>query len=146
MLIVAADPLARAGLATLLADQPGCIIVGQIGVETDLADMLEVYGPDVVAWDMGWEPGPHLDLLSDLPESGPPVAALLPDETHAAVARAAGARGLLLRDSDAADIVAALVAIARGLVVLDPQLATAVPPARDRSLAPPGAWWCSTHS
>ncbi len=41
-LVVAADPLARAGLATLLASQPGCIVVGQVAADAELANALPV--------------------------------------------------------------------------------------------------------
>ena len=48
VLIVADDPLARAGLAALLAGQPECTVVGQVAREANLADALAVYQPDAV--------------------------------------------------------------------------------------------------
>jgi len=36
VLIVADDPLARAGLATLLTPQPGCIVAGQMAAHADV--------------------------------------------------------------------------------------------------------------
>jgi DNA-binding NarL/FixJ family response regulator len=36
VLIVADDPLARAGLATLLTQQPGCSVVGQMAAHADV--------------------------------------------------------------------------------------------------------------
>ena len=58
VLIVANDPLARAGIATLLADLPDCHVVGQV-TATELtavsADELTTEEPDVVIWDLGWE-------------------------------------------------------------------------------------------
>ena len=83
VLVVAGDPLARAGLATLLADQPGCTVVGQVTAEAAGSTTLEVYRPDVVAWDLGWEPTLALEALVELPESSPPVVALVPDDTYA---------------------------------------------------------------
>lgn len=134
VLIVADDPLARAGLAALLADQPGCQVIGQVSGDTDLLDALDVHRPEVIVWDLGWDPASAsstspstgLERLSDLEDDAPPVVALLPDETHATEARIAGARGLLLRDTDAEHLVAALMAVALGLVVLDPSLAAAM--------------------
>ena len=81
-LIVADDPLARAGLATLLADQTEWTIAGQVPGETDLALAVEVYLPDVVVWDLGWDPTVALERMTDL-EAGLPIVGLLPDETHA---------------------------------------------------------------
>ncbi|NDJ76480.1 MAG: hypothetical protein GYB65_09490, partial [Chloroflexi bacterium] len=60
VLMVADDPLARAGLAALLADRVQ--VVGQ----TDSADLaLDVYRPDVVLWDLGWDPDAASDAVPD---------------------------------------------------------------------------------
>jgi len=48
VLIVADDPLARAGLAALLADQPACTVVGQVPGEAGPPAALDVYRPDLV--------------------------------------------------------------------------------------------------
>ena len=101
VLVVADDPLARAGLAALLAAQPGCSVIGQVSTDSDLPAMLDVYQPDVLVWDLGWDPSQAIEALSDLTEGSPPIVALLPDETHVSDVRAAGARGILLRDSEA---------------------------------------------
>jgi DNA-binding NarL/FixJ family response regulator len=131
ILIVADDSLARTGLATLLADQPGCAVTGQVSGETDLETALEVFGPDVVVWDLGWDPESALERLAGLGEAGLPVVALLSDEAYASDAHAAGADGLLSREVKAENLVAALAAVAQGLVVLDPALAGALLPAGD---------------
>jgi DNA-binding NarL/FixJ family response regulator len=125
VLIVADDPLARAGLATLLADAAACGIVGQVPADSSLAVALEVYRPDVVVWDLGWDPEPSLDRLIELTEQQSPIVVLLPDEASAADAWAAGARGLLLRDVAADALAATLRAVAQGLSVFDPELADA---------------------
>ena len=136
VLVVADDHLARAGLATLLAEQPECVIAGQISSGAELLAMLETYQPDVIVWDLGWHPTVGMERLADLDEIDIPVVALLPDETYAAGARTSGARGLLLRNSDASTLVAALIAVAQGLIVLDPKLPVQVPPSRDQSPSP----------
>jgi two-component system nitrate/nitrite response regulator NarL len=140
VLIVADDPLARAGLAALLADQPGCTVVGQVAESAELLASLDVYRPEVVVWDLGWDAASAsssleetLERLSDLGDAGPSVVALIPDETHAVEAQTAGAHGLLLRDSGAELLVAALMAAAQGLVVLDPSLGNPALGARDPS-------------
>ena len=136
VLIVADDPLARAGMATTLADQPGCQVVGQVSSEGDLAAMLEVYQPDVFVWDLGWDTTTPLERIADLQETDAPVVALLPDHTHAAEARAAGARGLVLRNVDADRLMATLIAVSEGMVVLDPDLAPTVLPGPGQSTPP----------
>jgi two-component system nitrate/nitrite response regulator NarL len=134
VLVVAGDPLARAGLAALLAGQDGCTIVGQVAADDHLLDNLDIYRPDVLIWDLGWDPDPA--ALPDLGDGGPPVVALLPDRTQAADAWTAGARGLLLRTADAAHLLTAITAVGQGLAVLDPALAGALPLDRPR---PPAA-------
>ena len=128
VLVLANDPLARAGLATMLADQPECTVVGQASGDDDVPETLEVYRPDVLVWDLGWDPATALERLADLQETDPPIVALLPDEAQALEAWAAGARGVLLRDTDAPRLLATVTAVSQGMVVLDPSLATAVLP------------------
>ena len=90
VLIVADDPLARAGLATLLTHQPDCTIVGQMAAHADVLAELCLYQPDVVVWDLGWEPTPGpadaptgLEALAEVRDTGQPVVALLPDDRYA---------------------------------------------------------------
>jgi DNA-binding NarL/FixJ family response regulator len=136
ILIIADDPLARAGLATLLADQPGCTVVGRVAGDTGLLDELEAYRPDVLMWDLGWNPTSALERLADLKEMELPIVALLPAEPHAAEAWTAGARGLLLREADTPKLLAALSAVAQGLVTIDPTLTGALLTASEADRAP----------
>ena len=128
VLIVADDHLSRAGLAAMLAQQSGVEVVGQASEDDDIDSALEVYGPDVLAWDLGWNATRSLARLSELPDTAPPVMALLADDSIAAQVRAAGAIGLMLRDSNIENLVAALAATARGLVVSEPSLTLPISP------------------
>ena len=127
ILIVADDALARAGLATLLREQPGCAIAGQATSQGDLLADAGAGQSDVVLWDLGWNPAHGLERLGELAEDLPPVLALLPADTRrecmAAQAWRAGARGLLPRDAGSDTLLAALHALGHGLVVLDAPLA-----------------------
>ncbi len=118
ILVIADDPLARAGLATLLADQAGCTVVGRVSGSDDLTAAVEVHRPEVLLWDVGWNPAPALERLVQSVETALPVAVLLLDEAHVSQAWTAGARALLRRDADPAQIAAALAAIAQGLTVI----------------------------
>ncbi|CAN5539051.1 response regulator transcription factor [soil metagenome] len=126
ILIIAGDPLARAGLAALLATQPTLTIVGQVAPGADLVTQVGAYQPTVILWDLGWNPVTALEALTELTEDGLPVLALIQDETQTSVVWAAGARGLLLRDAKLEAVAAALVGLAQGLAVLDPGLANGV--------------------
>ncbi len=119
VLVVADDPLARAGLATLLAEQPGVIVAGRVSGLDDLSAAIAVYRPDVLLWDLGWNPASTVERLGRL-DTDAPVVALLADETSAGQVWAAGVRGLLRRVAEADQLVAALAAVAHGLVAVDP--------------------------
>ena len=126
ILVIADDPLARAGLAALLAEQPGCAVVGRASGMDDLPALVEVYRPDVLLWDMSWQPDSAIERLAVLVESTPPVAVLLPDEGRVAEVWAAGARAILRRDADPGQVAAALRALMQGLGVVDGAFAAAL--------------------
>ena len=128
-------PLARAGLTMLLAGQAGCTVVGQLSAEATGPVALEIYHPDVILWDLGWDPAPSLDLMTELSNATPPVVALLPAPTLAAEVWAAGPRGLLPRDTNTAGLSAALAAVAQGFVVIDGDLSAALLPSGEQAPA-----------
>jgi two-component system, NarL family, nitrate/nitrite response regulator NarL len=137
LLIVADDPLARTGLSTLLTEQSDFTVTGQIAGTVDLLPNIGVYAPDMLVWDMGWEPSAALERLADLADADIPVLALLADAAHAADAWVAGARGLFLRSTRIESIVSALDAVVDGLIVVDPALGSALLSPRERAIAPP---------
>jgi DNA-binding NarL/FixJ family response regulator len=112
--VVARDPLVRAALADRLRAAGAAVDAVASGTLPDAE------AADVVLWDLGPDGAARADGLA---ETGLPTLALVPDDEGAGRAWAAGARGLLLRDADAAALLAGLVAAAAGLVVLDPALA-----------------------
>jgi two-component system, NarL family, nitrate/nitrite response regulator NarL len=122
LFVVADDPLVRAGLAALLAAQPGCVVVGQAGSGEETAVWLDSYRPDVIVWDIGWTTEPGLAWLSDWPEGLPALLVLLDEDEIVLELWAAGARGLLWRNATAEQMVAAAQAINQGLAVLDADL------------------------
>jgi DNA-binding NarL/FixJ family response regulator len=126
ILVIADDPLARAGLAALLAEQPGCAVVGRASGTDDLPAMGAVHRPDVLLWDMSWQPDSAIERLALLVERTPPVAVLLPDEGRVAEVWAAGVRAILRRDADPVQISAALHALTQGLGVVDDTFAAAL--------------------
>lgn len=125
ILVVADDALTRAGLVSLLSENQDCAVVGQVASHPALSADIEMFRPDTVVWEMGWNTTAQLTVLRELP--GPNadlVLALIPDASFAA--RAVGsARGVLLRDASINTLVAAAKAIASGLAVIDPELAAA---------------------
>ncbi len=136
VLIIADDPLARAGVATLLSAQAGYAVVGQVAGDADLAAVIDSSHADVAVWDLGRDPKLSLEHLPDLRDAGLVVVALVPNESYAARALSVGARGLLSREVDSASLLAALTAVTRGFVVIDPALGVAKPRVLDRGGSP----------
>jgi len=101
VLIIAGDPLARSGLAHILADQSGLSVVGQATVDADLSAETGATRPDALLWDTGWDQTPALAVPQELPagvqDAGPPMVALLADARLARELWAAGVGGLLPR-------------------------------------------------
>ncbi|ABS25124.1 response regulator transcription factor [Anaeromyxobacter sp. Fw109-5] len=119
VLLVGDDPLARAGLAALLANRAELTLAGEADPEEASASVAAT-GPDVVLWDLGVAGGtPEAPAGAE----SVPILALASDEPHAAEALRSGARGVLLRGAAPDALAAAVVAVARGLAVLEAPLA-----------------------
>src|SRR5687768_9391923 len=114
LLVVANDPLARAGLASLMEHQPGFEVVGRAAGDSQLLSELDLYQPDAALWDLGWESTPanpqDVSLLADLLDTQMPILMLVAEGENAPALWAAGAHGILLRDSSAAQMAATLQA------------------------------------
>lgn len=108
VLIVSDDLWARAGLAAGLE------------AEVEVVRPDDELPPDVVLW------AGNLEGLAAEVEA--PVLALVAEEGLAPRALLAGARGVLLRDSDPQTLAAALGAVAQGLAVLEPRFVELVRP------------------
>jgi len=105
--IVADDPIAREGLASMLESTGEAVIASDL----DTAEVALV--------DSGADPGRTSACLERIDSLDLPALALVADEAQAPHALAAGARGAVLRRAQGASLVAALVAVRHGLTVLD---------------------------
>lgn len=130
LLIVAGDPLARTALAAIFDSVPECQVVGLANpsaAEDTVVDLEEEAEVDLLVWDWGWEAGAMASI--DFPEMAVPVLVLLSVVDQVEEAWSAGARALVKRESSAETLAAAAEAAARGLVVIDPDLALSFLPA-----------------
>ena len=140
VLVLADDLLARAGLGSILGADPALIVVGRFPLTGTLPAALSDQVHDVVVVDLGWEgvagsargaggeggrPGLERPVLEELADDGRPVLVLAPDAASAAAAWAAGARGVVHRETPPEQLVAAVKAVDAGLVVADPEFAAA---------------------
>ena len=123
VLVVADDPLARAGLHNLLAEQTDLEVAAENAGDASVTQAFRAYQPDVVLWDLGW--GEHglnwREPLADLIETGAPVIALISEVSQISELRSAGVRGLLGREAGPDRIAAAVLAVQQGLLALEPR-------------------------
>jgi two-component system nitrate/nitrite response regulator NarL len=133
LLIVAADPLVRSSLAISFDDLEDCRVFMAVSPATVLmntANESQQIEPNIILWDLGWETGDLGDL--DFQEFGLPVVSLVTDPDQSQEAWNAGARGILSREMDNDDMLAALKAVVNGLIVLDPTVTTTLLPSPPR--------------
>lgn len=128
VLIVAGSPLARTGLTTLLSDHENIQIVGQVD-DVLLAESIDVYRPEVMIWDLGYEPQQYIEQLGELHGAGVAALGLTADKWGAAESLpalvAAGLRGLLPQDARSDVLVSAIQAAAGGMLVIDAEIGEA---------------------
>jgi DNA-binding NarL/FixJ family response regulator len=126
LVVIADDPLIRAGLTALVERERGLRVVAQLGGDQDPARLAPEARAEAALWDLGPGPGSRLERLSQAAGAGLAILAVVHDDDDAADALAAGARGVVSRSADGARMAAAFAALREGLVVVDEALATAV--------------------
>ena len=127
VLVCGLDLLARVGLAALLNALPDVVVVGQVAPDDLPTTPLTVYQPDVMLWDVGWQPQSQVEAVAEAVAAGYQIVLLLPDPAAARSVQTSGAHGLLLRTNEGPTLAAALRAVACGLLVFDPQISPLLP-------------------
>jgi two-component system, NarL family, nitrate/nitrite response regulator NarL len=125
VLIIADDPLVRAGLATILEDQPGFDVYSGVSDRSEILASIDSFQADILLWDLGWDGGDErlsekLETIDELKEAQLDVIALVGDDTSIREVWAAGVGGLLHRGAIGEQLGAAIRSIATGLTVIDP--------------------------
>lgn len=128
VLIVSGDPLTRAGLAALLANPPDLTVAGQLSIDQIFAAEFDLFRPDAILFDMGWDTETAFDILPELVELDRPVVTLLSEPDAVPEIWRLGAAGLLPRDASVEQIQAALQGVSHNLRVLAPEFAAALAP------------------
>ena len=124
VVVVATSPAVRVGLAAVLAAHPGLTVLESVARPAELAESFDSIDADVVV--LALEPGesPALSFPASPDSSArlPAVLVLGDDPAAAWAARAirSGARGALARTATAEQIVSAVLALAAGLLVRQP--------------------------
>jgi DNA-binding NarL/FixJ family response regulator len=120
----------RQGFKMILDAQPDMEIVGEAANGREAVDLAEQLHPDVVVMDVAM---PELNgieatrrLASSVPHARVVALSMHKDSVYVREILRAGARGYLLKDSGAADLVAAIHAVASGESYLSPAVSNAV--------------------
>ena len=120
----------RQGFKMILDAQPDMEIVGEAANGREAVDLAEQLRPDVVVMDVAM---PELNgieatrrLASSVPHARVVALSMHKDSVYVREILRAGARGYLLKDSGAADLVAAIHAVASGESYLSPAVSNAV--------------------
>ena len=127
VVIVDDHPLVREGLRARLAQAEGLAVVGEAGDATEAFEAVARLHPDLVLMDVGMKQVNGIDLTARLRERHPGLQVLMlsmydnPEFVHRALA--AGARGYVLKEAPADEIIRAILAVAGGEVFLGTGLA-----------------------
>ncbi|MGB7761772.1 MAG: response regulator transcription factor [Bryobacteraceae bacterium] len=120
----------RRGFQMILAEQPDMEIVGEAGNGREALELAAKLKPDVVVMDVAMPELNGIEATRRMAEHAPHARVLAlsmhKDSVYVREILRAGARGYLLKDSVAADLVSAVRAIAAGEGYLSPAVSDAV--------------------
>jgi DNA-binding NarL/FixJ family response regulator len=130
--VVVADdhPVFREGLQTILADDPGLDVVAAVDDGAAAIAAVDEHRPDAVLMDLLMPGVGGVEATARIVARHPGTAVLVltmsEDSDSVFAALRAGARGYLLKESSAADIVRATRAVVQGEAVFGPRVADKV--------------------
>ncbi len=127
LLLVDDHALVRDGLKARLASEPGIEVVGEAGDAAATLKALEECSPNLVLMDIGMKGTNGIDLAAMLLQRQPKLAVIMLSmyDNNEYVQRAlqVGARGYVLKDAPASDILTALRVVAAGGTYLSASMA-----------------------
>ena len=120
----------RQGFKMILAEQPDMEIAGEAANGREAVELAEKIKPDVVVMDVAMPELNGIEATRRLAASAPHIRVLAlsmhKDSVYVREILRAGARGYLLKDSPAQDLLAAVRAVAGGKGYLSPAVSSAV--------------------
>ena len=124
VLLVDDHPLVRDGLKARLEQLPGIAAVGEAGNALEALEQMPRVRPQLVLMDVGMKDMNGIDLTALLLKQYPDLRVLMlsmyDNPEYVQRAMQAGARGYVLKDAPAAEIVAAIEAVSAGGTFLSP--------------------------
>ncbi|GAA2743894.1 response regulator transcription factor [Terrabacter aerolatus] len=128
--------LVRAGLRTIIDASGDLRVVGEAADGAAAVDVVRDLGPDVVLMDLSMPGVDGIEAIRRLRADGAtaPVVVLtsFAEADRVRAATEAGAVGYLLKDSEPADVLAAVRSAAAGHAPIDPRVTRALLPSPDR--------------
>jgi DNA-binding NarL/FixJ family response regulator len=127
--IVVADdhPLARVGIAGLIADEPDMVVVGEAANGREAVEQFRVHRPDVTLMDLQMPQMTGLEateaIRAEFHEARIVVLTTYTGDVHVVRALHAGASGYLLKSTLGKELLGAIRAVHRGRRVVSPELA-----------------------
>ena len=119
--------LVRRGFRRMLEDDAGITVVGEAGDGAEAVRLARALQPQVIVMDSAMPQMGGLEatrkILEFLPHAAVLVLSMHSEETLVRQAMDAGARGYVLKNAADLDLVAVVRRVARGELVLDPQIA-----------------------
>ncbi|MEO5737235.1 MAG: response regulator transcription factor [Variovorax sp.] len=124
LFLVDDHPLVRDGLRARLDPLPTLEIVGEAGSAAEALNAIEALQPDIVLADVGMKDMNGIELAALLQQRQPAARVVMlsmyDNPEYVQQALQAGARGYVLKDAPASEIVAAIEAVAAGGTFLSP--------------------------
>lgn len=126
ILLVDDHEVVRLGLATLLEDVPGVMVVGEAGSAQEALAACERLNPDLVILDIRLPDQPGVDVCRHITERWPHIQVIMltsyTDDDLIAEAVLAGAAGYVLKQVGNEELLRAIQAVRRGEALLDPKV------------------------
>jgi DNA-binding NarL/FixJ family response regulator len=126
VLIADDHPMFRFGVRARLSAEADFAIVGEAATGEEAVDLAVKLAPDVVLMDLNLPEMNGIEATRRIREIAPAVAVLVVtmfDDESVFAAMRAGARGYLLKDADAEEMVRAIRAVAHGEAIFSPAVA-----------------------
>jgi DNA-binding NarL/FixJ family response regulator len=139
VLLVDDEAMIRAGVRSILANDPGIEVVAEAADGREGVEMARAYRPDVALVDIRMPVMDGLDAAAEMrrvaPGTGVVILTTFGEEEYVVRALAGGADGFLLKTGDPRELILGVRAVAEGGAFLSPRVARRVLDELDRGRA-----------
>ena len=126
VMLVDDHEVVREGLRTLLGRQKGMLVVGEAGTATEAVEVAAKAKPDVIVMDVRLPDGSGVEACRTIREARPETKVIMltsyADDEALFASIVAGAAGYLLKQTRGQAVVDAIMSVAQGRSLLDPDV------------------------